>query len=214
MMNSWSFRGAVFEYVFTKEDNNLIPYNLEEITENTTNWRQNYSLRTSLYNNFFNASDKTFADANSNWALSADVTSSRIFIAYYWGVFFPASEKARWGKIGVGPAIVNINFSYTLKLCSEYKVTPFFNPRPDGTQGHKGECVGEKRIDSSSINYYGLGRALHMTFFERVTKDSIWRVLSLDFVDIEFSTPLKNHSNLDVYITNTSADVISYTYRF
>ena len=59
-----------------------------DVTVDTTYLRQLSSVRTALYNDFFNTSDKAFADANSNWALSADMTSSRIFGSLVIGVVF------------------------------------------------------------------------------------------------------------------------------
>ena len=77
LMTSWLFRGALFEFEFQSEDKDLNPgFGGGE--------RDAFDdIRPSLYNDFFNANDKAFADANSNWALSADVTSSRIFLGYY-----------------------------------------------------------------------------------------------------------------------------------
>jgi hypothetical protein len=81
LMGPWSFRGAVFEYQPLTVAKDLVPFGTS-VTADTTYLRQLSSLRTSLYNNFFSASDKSFADANSNWALSADVASSRVFLGY------------------------------------------------------------------------------------------------------------------------------------
>ena len=39
-------------------------------------------MKEHIYNNLFTASDKTFADANPNWALSADTVSSRYLFGY------------------------------------------------------------------------------------------------------------------------------------
>ena len=90
LMTSWSFRGALFEYQPKMERKDLVPTTTgttsgvsSGIWPTTEQFRQKDTLRTSLYNDFFNASDQAFADANSNWALSADVTSSRIFLGYY-----------------------------------------------------------------------------------------------------------------------------------
>ena len=63
LMTSWLFRGALLEFEFPTELKDLRP-------------SRDDSYKTSLYNDFFNASDKAFADANSNWALSADINTS------------------------------------------------------------------------------------------------------------------------------------------
>ena len=97
LMTSWSFRGGHFDFEFpTKQDLWVDPF-IE-----SDSFRLNSSYKTSLYNNFFNASDKAFADANSDWEMSTDVTSSRIFLGYTWGVFIPIGKNHRWFKLGAG----------------------------------------------------------------------------------------------------------------
>ena len=67
----------------------------EGINDDTTFIRQRESLRTILYNDFFNASDKVFADANPNWELTADAITSRFILGYTWGYFFPGDTFPR-----------------------------------------------------------------------------------------------------------------------
>ena len=106
LMTSWSFRGAVFEFQTETEVKDLSPSpDDNSINSETTHWRQKSSMRTLLYNDFFNASDKSFADSNPKWALSADVNSSRYFFGYIWGVFIPVGKNHRFLKIGFGPAV-------------------------------------------------------------------------------------------------------------
>ncbi len=212
LMNSWSFRGAVFEYQDTIETKDLNPVSSAlfrgDLISGTTYLVQTDTLRTSLYNNFFNASDKSFADANSNWALSADTVSKQIFLGYYWGVFIPAFENHRFMKIGVGFGVLYAEFSYTLNLCSEYKIS----------LNLKGECVGKKEIDSSSNKGYRVAQIGHITLWERVTKDSIWKFASMDLAGDTQNTsfPLKNHDNnlIQVSLGTFATEMISYTYRF
>jgi hypothetical protein len=217
LMNSWSFRGAVFEYQPLTVAKDLVPYGTS-VTPDTTYLLQLSLLRTSLYNNFFNASDQAFADANSNWALSADVTSSRVFLGYYLGVFYPAFENHRFAKIGFGLGAFYAELSYTLNLCSQYKVTPVLKDGKVDTD-HGGECVGKTEIDSASSKGFGLASIGHVTLWERVTKDSIWRVGSgeagLNLTDTADALKLKNHDkNLSVLLGSSSIETISYTYRF
>jgi len=210
LMSSWSFRGVVFEYQTQTEAKDLAPSNL---SGDTTYLRQLSSLRTSLYNDFFNASDKAFADANSNWALSADVVSSRVFLGYYWGMFIPVGEYHRLLKIGVGLGPFYADLSYKLNLCSQYKVTS------GDAIGVKGECVGKTEIDSVSNKWFGVASVTHFTVWEKVTKDSIWKIISVEASNNITSTAsalkLKNHDkNLEVTILSLSGEIISYTYRF
>ena len=218
LMGPWSFRGAVFEYQPLTVAKDLVPYGTS-LTPDTTYLRQLSSLRTSLYSKFFNASDQAFADANSNWALSADVTSSRVFLGYYWGVFIPAFEYHRFLKVGVGFGAFYADLSYKLNLCSQYKVTPVLKDGEVDT-GHGGECVGKTEIDSAEAKVSGVASIIHFTVWERVTKDSIWKLGSTDFgtsiTDTADALKLKNRDkkNLNVSITSQSIELISYTYRF
>ena len=112
LMTSWSYRGALFEFEFPAEVKDLRPARYKDS-----------SYRTSLYNDFFNASDKSFADANSNWEMSADVTSSRIFLGYTLGFFIPIGDYHRFLKFGAGLGVYYIDLSFKLNLCTVYKVT-------------------------------------------------------------------------------------------
>ena len=213
LMNSWSFRGAFLEYQNRTELKDLAPQASDNVIHSdTTNWRQKPDERTYIYNNLFTASDKTFADANSNWALSADTVSSRFLFGYNWGVFIPVGENNRFLKLGVGPAIYSLNFSMKLNLCSEYKITPSPVKKSDG---HSSECVGKREIDSSSIDKVAFTLNWVITLWERFTKDSVWRILSWSSGDANFNVKLKNNS-MDLVIKSRTAitEFISYTYRF
>ena len=182
------------------------------------------SFRTSLYNDFFNDSDKAFADANPDWAMSTDVTSSRIFLGYTWGFFIPIGENHRFFKLGVGLGVYYIDLSLKMNLCSQYIVTPKDNPmfHDNYDQKYKGECVGKKEIDSYSGKKLGVASAAHMTIWERRTKDSIWRFvkvsegLALGSNDKGLiRVKLKNHSkNLALWMSSLTIEMVSYTYRF
>ncbi len=212
LMNSWSFRGAFLEYQNRTELKDLAPQASDNVIHSdTTNWRQKPDERTYIYNNLFTASDKTFADANSNWALSADTVSSRFLFGYNWGVFIPVGENNRFLKLGFGPAIYSLNFSMKLNLCSEYKITP----SPGKSDGHSSECVGKREIDSASIDKVILATSVVVSLWERFTKDSVWRILSWSSGDANFNVKLKNNS-MDLVIKSRTAitEFISYTYRF
>jgi len=211
LMTSWSFRGAVFEFQTETEVKDLSPSpDDNSINSETTHWRQKDSMRTLLYNDFFNASDKSFADSNPKWALSADVNSSRYFFGYIWGVFIPVGKNHRFFKIGFGPAVYYTDMSLKLNLCSQYKIT-------DTEKGHGnigGECVGKTEIDSASIGKWGATINFHVTLWERFTKDSIWKILSWTNTQVTNDIKLKNHNDLKYTISSGTEIYISYTYRF
>ena len=217
LMTSWSFRGALFEFEFPTEVKDLRP-GFNSISEVTNYLRQDGSDRTSLYNDFFNASDKTFADANSNWALSADVTSSRVFLGYNWGFFIPIGDYHRFFKFGAGLGVYYIDLSFKLNLCSQYKVPQgSSDPEWDGVN-----CVGKTEIDSYSGKKSGVASSAVGTAWERRTKDSIWRFLQVsESVALGSNdkgylrAKLKNHSKrLALWMSSSTWEIISYTYRF
>ena len=202
LMTSWSFRGGLLEFEFPKELKDLSPSGDD-------------SFRTSLYNDFFNDSDKAFADANPDWEMSTDVTSSRIFLGYTWGVFIPIGENHRFLKFGTGLGVYYIDLSLKLNLCSQYIMTNYDTDSPEG------ECVGKTEIDSYSGKKSGVASAGQMTFWERRTKDSIWRLISVSTgVAIGsndkgyISVKLKNHRSLALWMGSESVEFVSYTYRF
>ena len=55
-----------------------------------------------LCSQYFNSSELSFNELNPNWAVSADVLRSAVFMGYMWGVFYPSSKFNRWAKFGVG----------------------------------------------------------------------------------------------------------------
>ena len=230
LMTSWSFRGALFEFEFPTEVKDLDPGYGHQSRTNPVNSdgieyrRQTSSDRTSLYNEFFNTSDKAFADANSDWALSADVNSSRIFLGYIWGFFIPIGENHRFFKFGAGLGVYYIDLSFKLNLCSQYIVTPKDNPmfQDNYDQKYKGECVGKTEIDSFSGKKFGIASTAQYTFYERRTKDSIWRLfattegVALGSDDKGYiRAKLKNHSkSLALWMSSMTFELVSYTYRF
>jgi hypothetical protein len=219
LMTSWSFRSGMFEYDLPKEHKDLSP-SAGSFTEDNLNsdgtkyWRQDYSYRKSLYNDFFNASDKAFADANSKWALSADVKSSLITLGYYFGVFIPIGDYHRFLKIGYGLGVYYLDLSLKLNLCSQYKVTPKIDGKSD-EEYSKGECVGKTEIDSYAGKKLGGSSGFIMTLWERVTEDSIWRILLINDAYAYDDIKLKNHTeNLVLNVQAMSWELISYTYLF
>ena len=224
LMTSWSFRGGLFEFELPKELKDLGPRksvdnedNLEVFLEDNFK-THNSKIRTSLYNDFFNDSDKAFADANSNWAMSADVKSSRIFLGYTWGFFIPIGENHRFLKFGAGLGVYYIDLSFKLNLCSHFLET---KKQMSGIY-RIGECIGKTEIDSYSGKELGSASSGGATFWERRTKDSIWRLFSqsegvaLGSNDKGFiRAKLKNHSkNLALWMSSMTVEIVSYTYRF
>ena len=124
----------------------------------------------------------------------------------------------RFFKFGMGLGVYYVDLSYKLNLCSQYKVTPKVEDGKAALNGHGGECVGKTEIDSASIKEFGVAIATHLTLWERVTKDSIWKIITIKEASNmtgHGDLKLKNHDkNLNVVIWSSAWEIISYTYRF
>ena len=212
LMTSWSFRGGQFDFEFPTEQDLRIDGFVDSY-----DGRLKSSYKTSLYNDFFNASDKAFADANSDWEMIiTDVTSSRIFLGYTLGFFIPIGDYHRFLKFGAGLGVYYIDLSLKLNLCSQYTVYSYYPDKPEG------ECVGKTEIDSYSGKKLGVASTAHTTIWEIKTKDSIWRLfkvsegVALGSNDKGYiSVKLKNHSkSLALWMSSLTVEIFSYTYRF
>ena len=216
LMNSWSWRGALLEYKPKTELKDLPPTIDEDenpisgVMEGNAQLRQTLEKRNEIYNKYLDDSERSFADSNPNWALSGDIDSYHIFLGYYLGVFIPAYEIQRFFKIGAGAGILFKDVSLKLNICSQYKVTSSSSAEGTTSATYGGECVGKKEIESISIINITPSAAGHFTFWERVTKDSIWKIISID-IGMSRYEKLKN---LHLYLETSTAEIVSYTYRF
>ena len=218
LMSSWSFRGAYIVYTEPLESKNLIPANGEEKEEvskdgeSRTFLRQFPADREWLINNFFNSEDKDYIAGKNNWALSGDYQLQQTSLGYYWGLFIPLGKKHRLLKAGFGLNAAYLNANITLYLCEKYISS---DGNGYGNEGH-GDCVGKKEIDSSSINTFLIGNVIHITFWERFSENSIWRIFSQTIASIRsINYKLKNHKNsLNIDLQAEQLEFISYTYRF
>ena len=243
LMNSWSFRSFFIDFqlentvydlqppgenIYETSGSTCIVYSadgtmcLQSIphTYKTSKVRQGEKLRDYLYKDFFNDTERSFADANSEWAVSADFTSSRIFLGYLWGVFIPAFEYHRFLKIGLGLAVYQADISFKLNLCSTFHTGVIYKyaSSSDGNKKPKRTCNDKTEIDSASAVKSGLAGLAQITIWERYTEDSVWTLLKYELgrnsEDIS-NFQLKNRDNkLAVRIETETLEVISYTYRF
>ena len=199
------FQGGYLDFAYKSEQNNLHTYPEPKTGVNAGRGRQSPEIRTEIYNNFFSPSERTFADSNPNWALSADIESSHLFIGYYFGLFGKITEYTRMFKLGVGIGVLFLDLNLRLNLCSKYV---------------DGNCEGKINIDYVSNDFITPSLIYTVTFLERVTDDSIWKFLSPEFSEMEGEAPkinLKlNNRDDKLYLTlnTTSVEFISYTYRF
>jgi len=135
-------------------------------------------------------------------------------IGYSWGIFYPAyNDTHRWMKIGIGIGAFIAKMEIDYNLCSRYEI--------EVSEG-SGECVGKHKIDQLETQVVGSALNVNITFWERKTKDSIWRIGSADLgyttlsKDREKSAfSLEKHDKyLIPNIELSSSTIISYTSRF
>jgi len=214
LMSSFSFRGAFFEYKEKTIANETAPGG----EKNATYWRQSATGRERLYNEFFNASDKAFADANSNWALSADTEFMFVYLGYYWGLFLPIGQHHRFFKIAQGVALMYSDISVRLYLCSEYRISE--------SEGKKyGDCVGKKEIDSATVTGPSVEPVFYFNLWERYSENSIWKFIQVNlnatgsranpqypFATLKYKN--RNNTTFAEQPSTVHVEYISYTYRF
>jgi len=205
LMSSFSFRGAFFEYKAKTIANETAPAGWKNATK--TLRRQSSTARTKLYNEFFNASEKSFVDANSNWALSADTEFMFVYLGYYWGIFLPIGKHHRFFKTAFGWSLVYNDISVRLYLCSEYRIS-----------GSKGDCVGKKEIDTATAKGTAVEPVFYFNLWERYSENSIWKFIqfSSNISGGRGNLKYKNRKNTTLAeLTHTEhREIISYTYRF
>ena len=205
LMSSFSFRGAFFEYKAKTIANETAPAGWKNATK--TLRRQSSTARTKLYNEFFNASEKSFVDANSNWALSADTEFMFVYLGYYWGIFLPIGKHHRFFKTAFGHSLVYNDISVRFYLCSEYRIS-----------GSKGDCVGKKEIDTATAKRTAVEFVFYFNLWERYSENSIWKFIqfSSNISGGRGNLKYKNRKNTTLAeLTHTEhREIISYTYRF
>lgn len=139
-----------------------------------------------------------------------------------WGFFVPIGEMHRFLKFGIGLGIgilennININLcdSYTLSI--KYKIVDAEKQLADT---HEGKCNNSYNLESVSYTDTLLSIGTTLTLWERVSKDSIGSIFSMDIatmVSIYRDDKLKTVDGKNAnFITGiTATDILSYTYRF
>ena len=203
LMSSFSFRGAFFEY----KEKTIASETAPEGEKNATYWRQSATGRSRLYNEFFNASEKSFVDANSNWALSADTEFMFVYIGYYWGIFLPIGKHHRFFKTAFGLSLVYSEILVRFYLCEEYRIS-----------GSEGDCIGKKEIDSATATGTDVDPVFFFNLWERYSENSIWQFAraSFNISGRPSNLKYKNHKNTTFAEQPHTEHIefFSYTYRF
>ena len=120
-------------------------------------------------------------------------------------------------KFGIGLGIGYIKYSAKLNLCSSYQLTIKGEYDSMEVSNHFiGECIGKTKIDEINIENFIPSAGGNFVVYERVTQNSIWKIISVDATIINYSDfQLENFDHkIRVDTSITSFDMISYTYRF
>ena len=84
---------------------------------------------------------------------------------------------------------------------------------------HEGKCNNPNNLESIAYKEIIGSSGVHITFWERISKDSIWQIISLDYAQIISFYKDDKLKTLDGKYAqfNTGlvgVDIITYTYRF
>ena len=213
-MNSFSFRGGIFE-ISNESYDDLAPYGFES----STHLRQSPESRDWLVSSFFNDDDKSYISGKDLWALSADAEMKSLFFGYYWGLFIPIGKNHRFLKTGFGISTSYSELNLKLNLCSEYRIIERTIPDDGGQNYIEGKCEGKYEIDSIRKIGWINDLVLHINLWERVTEDSIFSFYKWTFNQSSFRSNLSfsKHAKQESLTFSPRfywMEVFTYTYRF
>ena len=229
LLNKWSFRQAYLNFSPTQTTKNIPPVSsvtvsayLNEGVNNNSDYfylKQRNDVRTHLKNNFLPKylSSTQINNLPTNWAISYDIKGSAIMIGYMYGVFWPIRDIQRLFKAGLGVGISRLDNSININLCDSYTVTLNYITEKETRVGlekyHEGKCNNPNNIVSFSYVEASISIGYHFTLWERVSKDSIWKIISGD-VTMNINTPGTGRNNTKFTTILSSTELLSYTYRF
>ena len=119
-------------------------------------------------------------------------------------LYFDLPESNRRSKIGFWLSIFKYISTIKLKLCSEYIIRDENN------------FIGEKLMDSIGHNVEGADLTFNFVGWEKLTKYSIWRILSVTLLlDGYHSIEVKNRKTGLILMGGArTVEPFSYTFRF
>ena len=233
LMTSWSFRQAYLDFSINDKKENIPPKSRPGRTKQieahgtgpTLNLVQKTETRSYLKENFLPKflSPSQISNLPTDWAISYDIERTHIALGYMVGVFFPVFEKSRLFKLGIGIGIGRADNKISIKLCDMYTVTLNYEKKDDGKKAlvppHEGKCVNSNRLTYINFVEGSFSMAGHLTIWERVSKDSVWALIALDYTSIlsvGSNKSLETESGEKAKFSTESIayDIFSYTYRF
>ena len=230
LMASWLFRQAYFDFSIGDEINDIPPVPDQSISSQldsafndsrtTIHLRQKSGTRGFLKENFLPKyfSTSQISTLPENWAITHDLKRSALAFGYMWGFFIPLGEMHRIFKIGLGLGIAIMDNNIKIKFCDSYDVA-IKTDKEKLANSHEGTCKNPNNLESVAYKEIIGSSGAHITFWERISKDSIWQIVSIDLTQIISFYKDDKLKTLDGKYAQFStglagADIITYTYRF
>ena len=235
LMSSWLFRQVYFDFSIGDEINDIPPVPDQSISSQldsafndsrtTIHLRQKSGTRGYLKENFLPKyfSTSQISTLPENWAITHDLKRSALAFGYMWGFFIPLGEMHRIFKIGLGLGIAIMDNNIKIKFCDSYdvaiKTEKDSQDKEKLANSHEGTCNNPNNLESIAYKEIIGSSGVHITFWERISKDSIWQIVSIDLAQIISFYKDDKLKTLDGKYAQFStglagADIITYTYRF
>ena len=235
LMASWLFRQAYFDFSIGDEINNIPPLPDQSISSQldsafndsrtAIHLRQKSGTRGYLKENFlpkyFSASQ--ISTLPENWAITHDLKRSALALGYMWGFFIPLGEMHRFLKVGLGFGLGLMDNNIKIKFCDSYdvavKTEKDSQDKEKLANSHEGKCNNPNNLERVAYKEIIGSTGVHFTFWERISKDSIWTFMSIDLAQINSLYKDDKLKTLDGkygrFTTGLGGqDIITYTYRF
>ena len=235
LMSSWLFRQAYFDFSIGDEINDIPPLPDQSISSQlnsaltdsrtTVYLRQKSGTRDYLKENFLPKyfSSSQLSTLPENWAITHDIKRSALALGYMWGFFIPLGEMHRFLKVGLGFGLGLMDNNIKIKFCDSYdvavKTEKDSQDKEKLAKSHEGKCNNPNNLESVAYKEIIGSTGVHVTFWERISKDSIWTFFSFDIAQItsfykddKLKTLDGRYARFSTGLTGT--DILTYTYRF
>ena len=233
-MSSWLFRQAYFDFIDTPQTKDIPPvpdvemYQLLDLALKSNSdliyLTQKSAIRDYLKENFLTKylSSSQISTLPTNWAISNNIKRRAAAFGYMWGFFVPIGEMHRFLKFGIGLGIGILDNKININLCDSYTLSIKYKMVDEEKQLEdtlEGKCNNSYNLESVSYTDTVLSIGTHITLWERVSKDSVWSIFSMDvasitslYKDDKLKTVDGKYANFNTTLTAT--EILSYTYRF
>ena len=140
-----------------------------------------------------------------------------------WGFFIPLGEMHRFLKVGLGFGLGLMDNNIKIKFCDSYdvavKTEKDSQDKEKLANSHEGKCNNPNNLESVAYKEAVISAGGTLTLWERISKDSIWRLVTFNMAQLN---SLYKHDKLKTLdgkygrfeSSLDGTDIITYTYRF